>query len=291
MGMGKVYFAATMIAVAALASAEPIPEAYKQNGLAIGCQAYSFNRFSVMEAIEKTAKSGARVIEFYPGQKLSREQSDVRWNHTASEENIKQVEAKLKEHDIKAVNYGVVAGKDAEEWRQIFQFAKRLGMFAVTTEDVEDLDIIEPLVKEFDIRLAIHEHPRKVDKPEYRVWDPHYIVEITKDRDPRIGACADTGHWQTSGLNPVYCLRVLKGRVISSHLKDKKDYGPSHNVVFGKGVGEIARCLDELKSQGFEGNISIEHEYNWNANVPDVTKCVEFMKTHQFKEPERSAEE
>ncbi len=263
------------------ASAEPIPDEYKQGGFAIGAQAYTFNRFTVFEAIEKTAQAGGKVIEFFPGQKLSKEEPQVLWKHGANDETIAKVQAKLKEHGIKAVNYGVVGGKDEAEWRMIFEFGKKLGLYAITTEDATKLDIIEPLVKEFDIRLAIHDHPRKPNDPSYKVWDPHYIMQVTKDRDARIGACADTGHWQTSGLNPVYCLRVLKGRIISSHMKDKVDYGPSHDVPYGEGVGEIARCLDELKKQNFQGNISVEYEYKWENNVPDVTKCVEFVRNHK----------
>jgi sugar phosphate isomerase/epimerase len=129
--------------------------------------------------------------------------------------------------------------------------------------------------------VAYHNHPRQVRNPNYRVWDPHYIMELCKGRDERIGACADTGHWQTSGLNPVYCVRVLKGRIISSHLKDKLDFGPSHDVPYGEGVGEIGRVLDELKKQGFQGNISVEYEYNWENNVPDVTKCIDVVRNHK----------
>lgn len=278
MRLAAIFLMATM---GTYAGSAPIPEEVKQNGFAVGCQAYSFNRYSVFEAIEKTAQAGGRVIEFYPGQKVDRRQPDVLWNHTATDEVVAQVQEKLKQHNVRAVNYGVVSGKDAAEWRQIFEFGKKLGVYGITTEDALKLDVIEPLVKEFDISLAIHNHPRKIEDPTYRVWDPHYIVEITKDRDSRIGACADTGHWQTSGLNPVYCLRVLKGRVISTHLKDKADYGQSHNVVYGRGVGEIGRCLAELRAQNFAGNISIEHEYNWTASVPDITRCVEFIKQWQ----------
>lgn len=274
---------ATAAAFIGTAHAESIPDEYKQGGFAIGCQAYSFNRYSVFEAIEKTAETGSKVIEFYPGQKLSKEEPNVSWGHTASDETIAKVKAKLKEHGIKAVNYGVVGGKDEAEWRKIFEFAKKMGLYGITTEDILKFDIIEPLVKEFDIRVGIHDHPRQPNNPKYQVWDPHYIVAMTKDRDPRIGACADTGHWQTSGLNPVYCLRVLKGRIISSHMKDKVDYGNSHDVPYGTGVGEIGRCLDELKSQGFEGNISVEYEYNWTASVPDITKCVTFVREHKGK--------
>jgi sugar phosphate isomerase/epimerase len=273
---------AATLALSALTSygANNIPDEYKQGGWAIGSQAYTFKDFSLFEAIEKTAEAGAKVIELFPGQKLSKDEPTVMWGHNASDEAIAKVEAKLKQHGIKVVNYGVVGGRDEAEWRKIFEFAKKLGLYAITTEDVAKLDIIEPLVKEFDIRVGIHDHPRRPNDPKYQVWDPHYIVAITKDRDPRIGACADTGHWQTSGLNPVYCLRVLKGRVISSHMKDKTDYGPGHDVPYGTGVGEIARCLEELKKQGFEGNISIEYEYNWKNNVPDVKQCVDFVRSH-----------
>ncbi len=265
----------------AVAGAEPIPEQFKQNGFAIGAQAYSFNRYSVFEAIEKTAQCGGKVIEFYPGQKLSKEEPTVSWNHNSSDEVIAKVQAKLKEHGVKAVNYGVVGGKDATEWRKIFEFGKKIGLYGITTEDATKLDIIEPLVKEFDIRVGIHDHPRQPNNPNYKVWDPYYILEVTKGRDARIGACADTGHWQTSGLNPVWCLRVLKGRIISSHMKDKVDFGQSHDVPYGTGVGEIGRCLDELKKQGFEGNISVEYEYNWTTSVPEITQCVDFVKNHK----------
>jgi sugar phosphate isomerase/epimerase len=276
------------VAFLSTANAEPIPDQYKQNGFAIGCQAYSFNKYTVFEAIEKTAQAGGKVIEFYPGQKLTKDDATP-WNHNASDEVIAKVRAKLKEHGIKAVNYGVVGGKDKAEWRKIFEFAKKMGLYGVTTEDDTKLDIIEPLVKEFDIKVGIHEHERRPGSATYRVWDPFYILSIVKDRDPRIGACADTGHWQSSGINPVFALRVLKGRVVSAHMKDKTDYGhdrtdgnkAAHDVPYGTGVGEIGRCLDELKKQGFEGNISIEYEYNWTASVPDITKCVDFVKAHK----------
>jgi sugar phosphate isomerase/epimerase len=268
------------IAGTQLRAAVTIPEENKTSGFAIGCQAYTFNRFSVFEAIDKTAQAGGRVIEFYPGQKLSPEQADVKWDHNASEETVAKVKAKLAERHILAVNYGVVdIPKDEAGARKVFEFAKKMGLRAITTESVPALDTIEKMVKEFDIQVGFHNHPRRPDDANYKVWDPWYIRSIVKDRDARIGACADTGHWQTSGLSPVYCLRVLKGRIISSHLKDKSDYGPAgHDVPYGQGVGDIKRVLEELKTQDFQGNISIEYEYHWENNVPEVKECVDFVR-------------
>jgi len=267
------------------AQAAPIPDENKINGFAIGVQAYTFNRFTVFEAIEKAAEAGAKVIEFYPGQKLSKEEPDVKWNHDASDETFAKVVAKLKQHGIKAVNYGVVGIPVEEpEARKIFEFGKKLGLYAITTESFEAIDTIEKMVKEYDIKVGFHNHPRRPDKPTYRMWDPYFILELTKDRDARIGACADTGHWQTTGINPLWAVKTLKGRVISSHMKDKVEFGKSHDVPYGTGVGQVGDILAELKAQGFDGNISVEYEYNWDNSLPEVKKCVEFVRDWKPKQ-------
>ena len=268
---------AALLAVAAVAS--PIPDDCKMSGFAVGCQAYTFNKFSAFEAVEKTAQAGGKIIEFYPGQKLSLEHPDLTLHHTASPETIAAIKAHLAKHGVRAVNYGVVGAKDDAEWRQIFEFAKKLDLYAITIEDVPHLDAIEKLVKEFDIRVAYHEHARQPNNPNYKLWDPNYVLSIVKDRDPRIGACADTGHWATSGLKPLECIKILKGRVISAHLKDRAEIGRQMpDSILGTGVSDISGILKELKRQKFQGNISIEYEANWDNSVPDVAQCVGFIR-------------
>ncbi len=257
-----------------------IPDEYSTGGFFIGCQAYTFNHFTVFEAIEKTASAGGKVIEFYPGQKLSKEEPNVSWDHNASAETIDKVKKKLEEHHMKAVNYGVVnIPKDEAEARKVFEFAKTMGLRAVTTESVDAIDTIEKLVKEYDVMVGFHDHPRQENNPNYRMWDPNYILSVVKDRDARIGSCADTGHWVRSNLKPVDCLRILKGRIISSHLKDLNEMGHSaHDVPYGTGVSDIPAILQELKNQGFTGNISIEYEYHWENSAPEVGQCIGFVR-------------
>ena len=257
-----------------------IPEEYKIGGFFIGCQAYTFNRYTVFEAIEKTAAAGGRVIEFFPGQKLSKDEPNVALDQNASPETIKKVQDKLAEHRLKAVNFGVVGiPKDEAGARKLFEFAKAMGLRAVTTESVDAIDTIEKMVKEYDIMVGFHDHPRQPNKPDYKMWDPNYVLSVVKDRDSRIGSCADTGHWVRSNLKPVDCLRILKGRIISSHLKDLNQMGHAgHDLPFGTGVSDIPGILEELKKQHFTGNISIEYEYNWEHSVPDVAQCIGFVR-------------
>jgi sugar phosphate isomerase/epimerase len=271
--------AGTLAVVCSILAANPIPEDAKQGGFAVGPQAYSFKNFTAFEAVEKAAQAGAKVIEFYPGQKLSPEAPDRKLHHTMSDEDLKAVQAHLAKHGVRAVNYGVVGGKDEAEWRQIFDFGKRLGVYAITTEDVKNIDIIEKCVKEFDIKLGYHEHAKRPLDRSYQLWDPNYVLSLVKDRDPRMGACADTGHWATSGLVPLECLKILKGRIISAHLKDRAKIGERlPDVVYGTGVSDVAGCLAELKAQGFDGNISVEYESKWDDNVADIKTCIEFVK-------------
>src|SRR5438876_11048603 len=94
---------AALSAIAPLRAENKIPDEYKTGGFFIGCQAYTFNRYTVFEAIEKTAQAGGKVIEFFPGQKLSKEEPTVTWDHNASPETIEKVKNKLAEHKLKAV--------------------------------------------------------------------------------------------------------------------------------------------------------------------------------------------
>lgn len=272
--------AAVAACSAFLTLASPIPDEFRIGGFAIGCQAYSFNRFTLFEAIEKTEQTGSKVVEFFPGQALSPEHRDIKWDHNASDETIALVKAKLAKHGIRGVNYGVVGiPKDEASARKIFEFAKKIELYAITTESTESIDTIEKLVKEFDIRVAYHNHPRQPKNPNYKVWDPNYILELVKDRDARIGSCADVGHWQTSGLKPVDCLRILRGHVISMHGKERPELGEGqHDVPFGAGKSDMAGVLAELRVQKFEGNISVEYEYNWDHSVPEIAQCIGFVR-------------
>ncbi len=278
-------FPGLCVVVAALAAGPlraetKIPDSCSVGGFFIGCQAYTFNQFTLFEAIEKTALAGGTIIEFYPGQKLSQQEPGVVWDHNASAETIQKVKAKLAQHKITAVNYGVVdVPRDEAQARKLFEFAKEMGLRAITTESVGAIDTIEKMVKEYDIFVGFHDHPKDPGNSNYRMWDPNYVLSVVKDRDSRIGSCADTGHWLRSNLNPLDCLRILKGRIISSHLKDLNQMGPdAHDVPYGTGVADIPALLDELKTQGFSGNLSIEYEYNEQNSTPEVAQCIGFVR-------------
>ena len=243
----------------------------------LGMQAYSFNRFTFYEAVDKTKALEMKYIEVYPGQTLSKEKPDVKTDHNMSSEDKKLMLQKLRDAGVKLTNYGVVGLSNNEaECRKVFDFAKEMGIETIVSEPPEDaFELIDKLCEEYKINVAIHNHP----KPSH-YWDPDTVLKVCEGRSKRIGACADTGHWMRSGINPLDAVKKLKGRIISLHTKDLNEFGnpQAHDVIWGTGAGNFKEILAELDRQKFKGVFSIEYEYNWLNSMPEISGCVAFFR-------------
>lgn len=257
-----------------------IPESHLIGGFAVGTQSYTFNRYSVFEAIEMTDKAGGRVIELYR-QKIWPGDDETRLVPGVSDDAIEAVKQKLAEHDIMVVNFGnIPLPNNEEELREIFDFAQKLGVKAITSEPSEEaMDLIEKMVIEYDIAVAVHNHPPRPNRPNYQHWDPNFVFSLVDGRDPRVGICADIGHYVRSNIDPLETLRMIEGRIISMHFTDVDQWGSNGvDTVPGTGVIDIPAVLTELKRQNFGGNISIEYENNWYENITDVAQFVGFIR-------------
>ncbi|MDX1932197.1 MAG: sugar phosphate isomerase/epimerase family protein [Capsulimonadales bacterium] len=253
----------------------------RTGGFLLGCQAWCFHRYTVLEAIEKTAQAGGKTIEFFPGQAFSPERREVRLGPETPDDVLDAVKAHLTKYGIKPVAFGVTGlSKDEKQTRAVFEFAKKMGIGVINTEcDADAMETVEKLVKEYDIKVGIHNHPRQQNNPGYRHWDPNFILSLVKNRDRRIGACADMGHFVRSGIKPLDALRILEGRIVASHLKDLNEFAPgAHDVPYGTGVSDIRAILTEFRRQKFEGPISVEYEHNWESSVPEIAQCIGFVR-------------
>lgn len=241
------------------------------DGWRLGVQAWTFNRFTFYEAVDKTASLGLDWIEAYPNQRLSKEKPDMRVGYNLPPEIRAEVKEKLADAGIRIINYGVVGlPNDEAKCRKVFDFAKDMGIETIVSEPPEEaFDMIDNLCNEYEINVAIHNHP----KPSH-YWDAETVLKVCKGRSERIGACADTGHWFRSGLSPVEMLKKLEGRIISLHFKDIDD---GHDVVWGTGRCDAEAMLKELHRQKFKGVFSIEYEYNWENSLPELRRCVEYF--------------
>lgn len=269
-------------------AASPLDDSTKIGGFSIGCQAYSFKDFSAYEAIDKTAATGGKTIEFFSWQKLSPEHPKLELNSTLPEQQITELKAKLKSAGLRATSMyfgnNAFTQKDPEAaLRKTFEFAKKMEFVALTGEPpATGFDLVEKLCKEYDIRFCLHNHRKDDAHPDYKNWDPTYTAGLMKNRDKHMGFCLDTGHLVRSGLKPVEALKILKGRVFSLHLKDPIT-ADGHDTVYGQGVGDVKNVLKELKKQKFDGFISIEYENFGSNSVADIKQCIEFVRAQGKK--------
>lgn len=255
----------------------------EKKGLEIAVCAYSFRKLTTFEAIEKIKECGGEAIEFFLWQKLSPEFPDVTLSQDMSDAHIAKLKAKLQAWGVRPVNAyfsNANLGKTEEDARKLFVFAKKLGLRGLTGEPpVAQLDMLEKLVKEYDIQLCFHNHAKNPKKPDYRNWDPDYLMGLMKDRDPRMVFSVDTGHIYRSAMDPIEYLKTVEGRVMAVHLQDVREckYG-SPDVVYGKGAGDIPAVLAELKRQKFIGHVGVEFDDVSGTVEQDVKACLEIIR-------------
>lgn len=246
----------------------------------IAVQCWTFRKFTFFETLEKVKALGIKYLEAYPGQTLSSDQPDLRFDHNLSDDQLQTVKEKLNEMGIKLVNYGVVdLGRDEVSMTKVFDFAKKMGITTIMAEpEFDDFPLVEKLVQQYDIKVAVHNHPQPS-----RYALPDTVLKYVKNLDKRIGSCADTGHWLRSGVVPVEALRLLKGRILSTHLKDLNEFGvrEAYDVPFGQGVANIHDILAELTLQDYKGYLVVEHENEAEAlnPSPSIAKGLEYIRS------------
>jgi len=256
----------------------PAIDAY--DGWHTSVQAWSFNRFSFFEAVDKVASVGADWIEAYPGQRLSADlPEDVKFIHGMDPQYIKMAKEKLLASNVRVINYGVVGlPNDEAECRKVFEFAQEMGIECINSEPPEDaFDLIDKLAQEYKINVGIHNHP----KPSH-YWNPETVLRVVEGRSQYIGANCDIGHWMRSSVQPLDALKMLEGRIRSFHFNDLNEFGvrEAHDVVWGTGVGNPAVLLKEIHRQGVQAVFSAEYEHDWETNVHAIRKSIDwFNKT------------
>jgi sugar phosphate isomerase/epimerase len=266
-----------LIACGAGAQAKAGASSADQLGWQLAVHSYTFQKFSIFDAIDKTAALGVRSMSISGSVMLD-------GTNKISTVDLADTERRAIDQKLKAdgfgnfVNIGVVQlPADEAKSRQVFEFARKWSITVLVAEPASNaLDTVEKLCKEYNIKVAIHNHPQGHSL----YWNPDSVLAAIKGRTPLMGACADVGHWMRSGLDPVACLKQLEGHIICLHFKDLNEMGPNaHDVPWGTGVGKNREMMVELKRQHFQGAFCIEYEYHWDNSSPEIARCAEFFNT------------
>lgn len=250
-------------------------EAWTGAGFGIAVQCWTFREFTLFEAIEMAAIAGAGGVELFPGQEIGGTHGKAKIEPGMDDSLFDAVSARLAEFGLMAYNFGVVeVSNDEVHARETFEFAKRFGMYGITTESINAIDTLEKLSQEYGIKVCFHNHPKPT-----KLWDPETVSKAIEGRHENLGFCADIGHWATCGMDILETVRKFAPRIHSTHFKDREKIGEwTHDRPFGTGVIDLVGILDELRTHRFAGNVSIEYEHNWKTNLCEVSQCVGFLK-------------
>lgn len=254
-------------AAAGVASLAPLGRRAKAaaaaGSLNLGVQLYSLRGYKVDEALGHARDLGFKIVEFYSGMyPLDSDAAAI----DAMKKKLAGLGLTISAHGVNRFT------KDAAANRKIFEFAKAAGIRTLGADpDPDSFASLDELVKEFDIRVAIHNHG-----PTHRYNKAIDVLQAVEKHDPRIGACADLGHYLRSGERPVEVIRLLKGRLYGIHLKDFAEMqDKTKGVILGKGHINVPAVMAALVAADFpaDGALSIEYEENPQNPLADIKAC------------------
>ncbi len=259
-------------------AAEPDP----YHGFKVGLQSYSLREFDVDTALSETNKLGLHYWEAFR-------------NHIpigTVPSYIAAQKEKLSKAKVTLASYGVVSfNADETKAREIFDFAKAMNLMSISADPDKDeatISMLEKLVEEYQIPIAIHNHG-----PGHRYDKVDDVLAVVQNRHPLLGACVDTGHYLRSNEDPVEVIHKLGARVFGVHLKDVRTIHSEEEkkqlletlpknraaqltregkifTILGEGELNLVGTLRALRDVKYTRNLSLEYEENPKNPLSDI---------------------
>ncbi|HEX4038099.1 MAG TPA: sugar phosphate isomerase/epimerase [Acidobacteriaceae bacterium] len=164
-----------------------------------------------------------------------------------------------------------------EDMRAKFEYLKRAGISVMVAGDPapEALPRVEKFIREYDIRVAIHNHG-----PEDKVWpSPLTVLKAVHSMDPRLGCCIDVGHTVRAGTDVVEAIHAVGPRLFNMHMKDLTDFhDKGSQVAVGDGKMPVRAIFEALIAIRYPGFVDLEYEIHPDDPLPGVTKSYAYMR-------------
>ncbi len=238
----------------------------KASDIKLGVASYSLRNFSQEEALDMTLRCGINRITF----------KSMHLPLDSDKETIKKSVALCKEKGIVLYGGGVIYMKSKEEVDQGFEYAKAAGMeIIIGVPNHELLDYVEEKVKQYDIKLAIHNHG-----PGDKLYpSAESAYELIKNRDKRMGLCIDIGHTKRIGRDPEQDLKDFFDRVFDMHIKDvTKATTDGQTCIIGRGVINFPSFLKAVIDLNYQGTLALEYEAEGKDPLPGMMESFGYVK-------------
>jgi sugar phosphate isomerase/epimerase len=164
-----------------------------------------------------------------------------------------------------------------DDIRAKFEYCKRAGIGIIVAGDPAPgtLPRIERFVKDYDIRIAIHNHG-----PEDKLWrSPLDVLKAVKGMDPRIGCCIDVGHAARAGTDVVQAIHEAGSRLFNIHMKDLTNVESKESqVAVGDGILPVRKMFEALIATKYQGFVDLEYEVHPDDPMPGVISSFAYMR-------------
>ena len=244
----------------------------------LGMAGFTFSKQSLDKALDTMKKIDCRY--------LCIKNQHCNYNKGA-DAPIAEFKAKCAASGVQCLAAGPLYFDNEPDARRFFEFAKAYGIKTVTVvpfekngkkkvESEKSLDILEKLVKEFDIKAGIHNHGP--DMPELYPTAEAVWARI-KNRDSRIGFCLDVGHQRRAGKDPAAAIKKYSSRIYDIHLKNIKiDAKKNLAMPAPRGELDIPAILQALADTGYTGVCHIEYERDFGNNLLGLAESVGYYR-------------
>jgi sugar phosphate isomerase/epimerase len=233
----------------------------------LGVASYSFRKFDRSHVIEFTKQLNTPYLNV----------KDVHLPMGAPDE-IRQAAGQFKAAGIKLTAAGTIylQQDDDADMRRKFEYCRLAGVpVMVAGPTLQTLPRVEKFAKEYDIRIAIHNHG-----PEDKFFpSPLDVLKAVQDMDPHMGLCIDVGHAARTGTDVVATIHRVGARLYDVHMKDLANpHDKESQVAVGDGVLPIARIFAALIEAKYNGYVDLEYEVHEDDPLPGVVKSFAYMR-------------
>ena len=261
--------AAAAAALPALSFAEPKPASGAPSPVKLGIATYTFRNFNRAQLIPwlKQLKIGSINCK------------DVKDHLPTDPAAEAQALADYRANGIELHAAGTIyfPKDDDDDIRAKFEYAKRAGIKVIVAGDPAPTTLprIEKFVKEYDIKIAVHNHG-----PEDKIYpSPIDVLKDMKNMDPRMGCCIDVGHCVRAGTDVVEAIHAAGPRIHNMHVKDLASFTDKESqVAVGEGKMPFREIFDALVKIRYQGYVDLEYEIHGDDPLPGVTESFAYMR-------------
>jgi sugar phosphate isomerase/epimerase len=251
------------------AGASAKPATGKPSPIKLGLASYTFRNFSraqmigYMQQLDVAGLNAKDVKDHLPADPTLESQAIADY-----------AAADIKLHAAGAIYF---LKDEDQDIRAKFEYCKRAGVTVIVAGDPTPASLprVEKFVKEYDIRIAIHNHG-----PEDKIWQsPLDILKLVKNMDPRIGCCIDVGHTARAGTDVVEAIHAVGPRLFNMHMKDLADLRIKESqVAVGDGKMPVRAIFEALIAINYAGFVDLEYEIHADDPMPGVIGSFAYMR-------------